>query len=76
MVVLDLVTHILMQNLPALDGYQPGELFGAALVYIDVDGDGIDELIVGAPLHSEYSDVQLRHDIGVVYVFQVVKRSP
>ena len=31
---------------------QTGERFGAAVAAVDVDGDGIDELVVGAPLYS------------------------
>ena len=31
---------------------QTGERFGAAVAAVDVDGDGIDELVIGAPLYS------------------------
>jgi hypothetical protein len=35
-----------------LNGRQPGEYYGAALATADINGDGLDELIVGAPLHT------------------------
>ena len=31
---------------------QTGERFGAAVAAVDLDGDGIDELVIGAPLFS------------------------
>ena len=31
---------------------QTGERFGAAVAAVDLDGDGIDELVIGAPLYS------------------------
>ncbi len=36
-------------------GTQTGEYFGAALAAVDVNGDGIDELIVGSPLFTHQS---------------------
>ena len=33
-------------------GEQSGEYFGAALANLDIDGDGLDELIVGSPLFT------------------------
>ncbi|XP_063218578.1 integrin alpha-9-like [Bacillus rossius redtenbacheri] len=44
-------------------GRQLGEYFGAALCAADVDGDGLDDLLVGAPRRS------LQRDEGRVYVF-------
>ena len=32
---------------------QTGERFGAAVAAVDFDGDGLDDVIVGAPLHSK-----------------------
>ena len=33
-------------------GRQCGEYFGSSLAAVDVNGDGVDELIIGAPLYS------------------------
>ena len=36
-----------------LTGYQIGERFGHSLCAVDINGDNYDDLVVGAPLHSE-----------------------
>ena len=40
-----------------LSGYQIGERFGHSLCAVDVNGDNYDDLVVGAPLHSESKSV-------------------
>ena len=39
--------------------------FGAALAAGDIDGDGAEELVVGAP----HADISTHHDSGAVYVY-------
>jgi len=39
-------------RLRTFPGRQTGEYFGAALATLDVNGDGFDEIVVGAPLFS------------------------
>lgn len=46
-------------------GDQLGEYFGAAVLAEDVTGDGLADLLVGAPLHT----TPQRGDEGRVYVF-------
>lgn len=41
-----------------------GEYFGSAVCAVDLDNDKLDDLLVGAPLHSKHSDE------GKVYVFK------
>ena len=38
--------------LQTLGGSQLGEYFGASLEAVDLDGDGLEDLVVGAPLAS------------------------
>ena len=41
-----------------LSGYQIGERFGHSLCAVDINGDKYDDLVVGAPLHSEGKSVR------------------
>ena len=36
-----------------VNGHQIGERFGHALCAVDITGDGYDDLVVGAPLHTK-----------------------
>ena len=51
-----------------LIGSQSGEYFGAALAVVDINGDGIDELIVGSPLftHTEKSKGKIGYEEGKI----------
>ena len=48
-------------------GVSYGSRFGQALAAVNITGKGADELVVGAPLHSENDD----HDFGVVKVYKI-----
>ena len=48
-----------------LEGKQAGEYFGAALCVLDVNDDGLDDILVGAP---HYGDAKT-WDQGRIYVF-------
>jgi hypothetical protein len=45
---------------------EAGDQFGSALATGDIDGDGYDDLVVGAP----YEDFQTTVDAGAVYVYR------
>ncbi|XP_063426281.1 integrin alpha-4-like [Mytilus trossulus] len=45
-------------------GEKSGSGFGSSIVFEDINGDGLDDLLVGAPL--QYNDVL---DAGVVYIY-------
>ena len=42
-----------------VNGQQIGERFGHALCSVDITGDGYDDLVVGAPLHSKDRQVSI-----------------
>ena len=56
-------------SLDALIGEQPGELFGASLSISDINGDGLDDIIVGAPHHTDFADHEIKFEIGAVYIY-------
>ncbi|KAG8233199.1 hypothetical protein J437_LFUL008962, partial [Ladona fulva] len=49
-----------------IDGSQIGEYFGYCLCVVDLNADGLDDLVVGAPLHSLKST---DGDQGKIYIF-------
>lgn len=57
-----------MANIMNISGHQIGEYFGYALASSDVDGDGLDDLIIGAPMYTELNNVEGKYDVGRVYV--------
>lgn len=52
-----------------LVGHQSGEHFGASLATIDLNNDGRDEIIVGAPHHTDYQNSEIKFDTGAVYIY-------
>ncbi|VDI79515.1 Hypothetical predicted protein [Mytilus galloprovincialis] len=51
-----------------ITGEQVGAYFGYALAVQDLDGNNLDDIIVGAPLYSNYTSVH-SYDTGRVYVY-------
>ncbi|XP_077975850.1 integrin alpha-V-like [Styela clava] len=52
-------------------GTQTGEYFGCGLAAIDLNADGLDDLIIGAPLYTDY-DRQIIEN-GRIYIFYQTK---
>lgn len=56
-----------MTNQLNITGEQIGAYFGYSLAVVDVDGDKLDDLIVGAPMHTEPNN-EGKYDMGRVYI--------
>lgn len=59
-----------MANIFNVTGRQIGEYFGYSLATSDVDGDGLDDLIIGAPMYTEPGNVEGKYDVGRVYILR------
>ena len=46
-----------------LDGEKTGEFFGGSVAVADINGDSLDDLLVGSPLYT------ISHDEGRIYLF-------
>ncbi|KAF2896830.1 hypothetical protein ILUMI_09340, partial [Ignelater luminosus] len=57
-----------LTNYINITGEQLGEYFGYAVAASDVDGDGRDDLIAGAPLHTE-PNTEKKYEMGRVYIY-------
>ena len=51
-----------------ISGENPGDGFGRSVTAADLNGDGIDELIIGAPFTNP-TDEDSAYDSGTLYVF-------
>jgi hypothetical protein len=60
-----------LQYVKDLEGTQMGEYFGGALCVVDLNGDHLDDLVVGAPQFSlqAANSAQLVGDEGRIYVY-------
>mgnify|MGYP001191389747 FL=1 len=52
-------------HLHNLTGSQVGAYFGHSVAVLDANGDGLDDIAIGAPLHSNPMD---KYETGRVYV--------
>ncbi|XP_065564582.1 integrin alpha-PS2-like isoform X3 [Artemia franciscana] len=57
-----------LTNLHNITGQQLGAYFGYDLTSTDVNGDGLDDIIIGAPLYTDYTNTEGKYETGRVYV--------
>jgi len=54
-----------------IQGLSSGDALGRAVAVADLDGDGVDDLVVGAPRRNPLGETApLAHDSGSVYIFR------
>ena len=70
------LTGTSMEQLHNLTGNQVGAYFGHAVAVSDVNGDGLDDVIIGAPMHTDFSLTDGRYETGRVYVVYQNKEVP
>lgn len=56
-----------LTNIQNITGEQIGAYFGYSICTIDVDGDKLDDLIVGAPMYTEPNN-EGKYETGRVYI--------
>nr|XP_003704431.2 PREDICTED: integrin alpha-PS2 isoform X1 [Megachile rotundata] len=65
-----------MTNPRNITGVQMGAYFGYAVASGDIDGDGLDDLIVGAPMYTIPDNPEMTIETGRVYVYYQGNESP
>ncbi|CAF1902329.1 unnamed protein product [Rotaria magnacalcarata] len=56
-------------SIRTLNGSQMGEYFGASICVVDINNDGLDDLIVGAPLYTVRKDGRIIAEAGRADIF-------
>ncbi|XP_037799232.1 integrin alpha-PS2-like [Penaeus monodon] len=57
-----LYTHNLVP-LHNISGYQLGAYFGYCLGVVDFNNDGLDDIIVGSPMYTNYNDREMKYEV-------------
>lgn len=64
-----------LTNIANLTGQQLGAYFGYCLAVADLNGDKLQDVIVGAPLYTNYANTEGKFETGRVYVFYQTNRQ-
>ncbi len=58
-----------LARLGNITGQQFGAYFGYCVVITDLNNDGMDDVVVGAPLYTNYANMEGKYETGRVHVF-------
>jgi hypothetical protein len=58
-----------LTNIVNITGQQLGAYFGYCVTVTDVNNDGLQDVIVGAPLYSNYANTEGKYEMGRVHVY-------
>lgn len=58
-----------LTNIANITGQQLGAYFGYCVTVTDIDGDGLQDVIVGAPLYTNYANTEGKFETGRVSVY-------
>jgi integrin alpha 8 len=63
-----------LTNLHNITGEQIGAYFGYSICVLDIDGDGLDDIVVGSPMYTDFDDPAMKIETGRIYVIYQTKR--
>ncbi|XP_057369878.1 integrin alpha-PS2-like isoform X1 [Daphnia carinata] len=63
-----------LTNIANITGQQLGAYFGYCVAVTDVNNDGLQDVIVGAPLYSNYANTEGKYEMGRVHVYYQATR--
>lgn len=58
-----------LTNMQNITGHQLGSYFSYSVAAVDVDGDSLDDLIIGAPLYTDFTNNEGKYETGRVYIY-------
>ena len=64
-----------LMNIKNVTGDQLGAYFGYCVAASDLNGDGLDDLIIGAPMYTNYANTEGKYETGRVYIAYQKRRD-
>ena len=58
-----------LTNIFNITGPQLGAYFGYCVAVVDVNGDNLQDVVIGAPLHTNFANTEGKFETGRVYVY-------